>query len=156
MDFGIFVFPERLVILSFWGLTPSWVIVLPKTSISVAPKWHLCIVSFNPASLMHSKGRPQIFIGLIGVVSCSAAIVDILGVLVCFDNSIKVFPHEAGKGSTKSLSQSSIDKSPARKVKRQHFNGFLVHHPETVLGLGTVEFADVSFRPYVVRHPSEY
>ena len=45
----------------------SGVIVLPRKSISVSPKWHLCIVNFNPASLMHSNEARRFLI------KCSAS-----------------------------------------------------------------------------------
>ena len=51
---GILFYFSSIVILSYCGYNPSGVTVLRRKSISVAPKGHLCIVSFSPAC-MHSK-----------------------------------------------------------------------------------------------------
>ena len=56
-----------------------------------------------------------------------------------------IFPHEAGEGrlgSAESLGRPSMGECHACKINCRHFFGPLVRHLESVVGLGTVKFAE--------------
>ena len=67
-DRGNLIFDRKLVILCSCGATPWGVMVLPRNSIWVTPKWHFSIVSFSPALRMHLKTA------LMFLMSCSVVL----------------------------------------------------------------------------------
>ena len=55
LDFGNLSFFRNSLTFFVCGETPCGVIVRPKKSTCLTPKWHLAIVRLRPAFLMHSK-----------------------------------------------------------------------------------------------------
>ena len=53
--FGNLILDKNFLILGTCGATPSGVMVRPRKSTCLTPKWHLDMANFNPAFLMHLK-----------------------------------------------------------------------------------------------------
>ena len=82
-----------------------------------------------------------------------ANIIHILGALICFDDCVEVFPHDAWKcwqGPANSLSKHMVGKCSSSKIGCKEFYWPLVCHLEAVVGLWAFQFAEQLFLRYML------